>query len=51
MAAAYERETDQAIRNLIAVLEPVLLLVVGMIVLGLMLAMLLPVFSIGLGVQ
>lgn len=51
VAAAYERETDQAIRNLIAVLEPVLLLVVGMIVLGLMLAMLLPVFSIGLGVQ
>jgi len=51
VAVAYERETDQAIRTLISILEPVLLVVVGGVVMGLMLAMLLPVFSIGLGVQ
>ena len=51
VATAYEREIDQAMRTLISILEPVLLVVVGGIVMALMLAMLLPVFSIGLGVQ
>jgi len=51
VAAAYEREIDRAIRTLTAVLEPVLLVVVGGIVMFIVLAMLLPVFQIGLVVQ
>ena len=51
IAATYEREADRALRVLTTVLEPVLLLVVGGIVMLIVLAMLLPVFQIGLGVQ
>ena len=51
VAAAYEREADRALQTLTTILEPVLLVLVGGIVLGLILAMLLPVFQIGLGVS
>ena len=51
VAAAYERELDRTLRTLTTVLEPVLLLVVGGIVMFIVLAMLLPVFQIGLVVQ
>lgn len=51
VAAAYEREIDRAIRTSTTVLEPVLLVVVGGIVMFIVLAMLLPVFQIGLVVQ
>ena len=51
VASAYEREVDRTLRTLTTVLEPVLLLVVGGIVMLIVLAMLLPVFQIGLGVQ
>ena len=51
VAAAYEREIDRATRTLTTILEPALLLLVGGIVMGIVLAMLLPVFQIGLGVQ
>ena len=51
VAGAYEREADRALRVLTTVLEPVLLLLVGGVVMFIVLAMLLPVFQIGLGVQ
>lgn len=51
VAAVYERELDRTIRTLTTILEPVLLLVVGGIVMFIVLAMLLPVFQIGLVVQ
>ncbi len=51
IATAYEREVDRTIRALTTVLEPVLLLVVGGMVMFIVLAMLLPVFEIGLVVQ
>ena len=50
VAAAYERDLDRTMRTLTTILEPVLLLLVGTMVLGIVLAMLLPVFQIGLGV-
>ncbi len=51
VAATYEREVDRTIRTLTTILEPVLLVVVGGIVMFIVLAMLLPVFQIGLVVQ
>ena len=51
VAATYEREVDRALRTLTTILEPVLLVVVGGIVMFIVLAMLLPVFQIGLVVQ
>jgi type II secretory pathway component PulF len=51
VAATYEREVDRTIRALTTVLEPVLLLGVGGMVMFIVLAMLLPVFQIGLVIQ
>ena len=51
VAATYEREVDRTIRTLTTVLEPVLLVGVGGVVMFIVLAMLLPVFQIGLVVQ
>ena len=51
VASTYEREVDRTIRTLTTVLEPVLLVVVGGVVMFIVLAMLLPVFQIGLVVQ
>jgi len=51
VASTYEREVDRTIRTLTTILEPVLLVVVGGIVMFIVLAMLLPVFQIGLVVQ
>ena len=51
VAATYEREVDRVIRTLTTVLEPVLLVVVGGLVMFIVLAMLLPIFQIGLVVQ
>jgi len=51
VAVAYEREVDRAIQTLTTVLEPLLLVIVGGIVMFIVLAMLLPVFQIGLVVQ
>ena len=51
VAVTYEREIDRTIRVLTTILEPVLLLLVGGVVMFIVLAMLLPVFQIGLGVQ
>ena len=51
VATAYEREVDRTIRMLTTILEPVLLVIVGGVVMFIVLAMLLPVFQIGLVVQ
>ena len=51
VATAYEREADRAIRTLTTILEPILLVAVGGIVMFIVLAMLLPIFQIGLVVQ
>ncbi|HEX9779843.1 MAG TPA: type II secretion system F family protein [bacterium] len=48
VAASYERELDRTLRILTTVLEPALLLVVGGLVMFIVLAMLLPVFQVGL---
>lgn len=51
VASAYEREVDRTVRALTTILEPALLLLVGGVVMCIVLAMLLPVFQLGLGVQ
>ncbi len=51
VASTYERDIDRTMRTLTTILEPVLLVAVGGIVMFIVLAMLLPVFQIGLGVQ
>lgn len=51
VATTYEREVDRTIRTLTTVLEPVLLVLVGGVVMFIVLAMLLPIFQIGLVVQ
>jgi type II secretory pathway component PulF len=51
VASSYEREVDRTTQTLTTILEPVLLVLVGGIVMFIVLAMLLPVFQIGLVVQ
>ena len=51
VAATYERELDRTLRTVTTIVEPVLLVAVGGIVMFIVLAMVLPVFQIGLGVQ
>jgi type II secretory pathway component PulF len=51
VAGTYEREVDRTIRTLTTILEPVLLVAVGGVVMLIVLAMLLPIFQIGLVVQ
>ncbi len=51
VATAYEREADRAIRTLTTLLDPLLLVFVGGIVMFIVLAMLLPIFQMGLGAQ
>lgn len=46
-AAAYEAEVDQAVDGLTALLEPLIMVVLGVLVGGLMVAMYLPLFRIG----
>ena len=46
VAASYERDTDEAIRVMASLLEPVMILVMGLIVGFIVIAMLLPVFEI-----
>jgi len=47
VANVYEREIDQSIKIMAAILEPLLILIIGAIVGFIVLAMLLPVFNIG----
>ncbi|MBI2093742.1 MAG: type II secretion system F family protein [Candidatus Omnitrophica bacterium] len=51
VAQTYEREVDRATQQLTTILEPLLLVLVGGVVMFIVLAMLLPVFQIGLVVQ
>jgi len=46
VAATFERETDSAIKIMLSLLEPVLILVLGVIVGFIVIAMLLPIFEI-----
>ncbi len=50
-ASAYERQTDRALRVLTTVLEPLLIVVVGLIVMFIVISMLLPIFQLGLVAQ
>lgn len=51
VAGTIEREVDRTMRTLTSIIEPVLLLLVGAVVLFIVLAMLLPIFQIGLVTQ
>jgi len=51
IADFYERETDEAIRTMTALLEPVMILVMGLIVGFIVIAMLLPMFEMNLAVK
>ena len=51
VANFYERETDEAIRILTALLEPLMILVMGAIVGFIVIAMLLPMFELNLAVK
>jgi general secretion pathway protein F len=46
VAAAYETEIRVAVRRFIALLEPVIILLVGLVVLGIVLSILLAILSI-----
>lgn len=51
VAASYERETDRALRVVTTVLEPLVLVVVGVVVMFIVISVLLPIFELGLGPQ
>ena len=51
VAVAYEREVDRTMRTLTTVLEPLLIVVVGLIVMFIVISILLPIFNIGLVAQ
>ena len=51
VASSYERETEQALRVLTTVLEPLVLVVVGVVVMFIVISVLLPIFELGLGAQ
>jgi len=51
VAEAYEKEVDQAISVLTSLLEPLLILFIGGIVGGIVFAMLLPIFDIGVSAK
>jgi len=48
VAATYERDTDEAIKMMTSLLEPILILVMGLIVGFIVVAMLLPIFEINM---
>ncbi|PTB85772.1 type II secretion system protein F, partial [Pseudidiomarina aestuarii] len=47
VANIYEREVDDLVDNLTALLEPMIMVVIGVLVGGLIVAMYLPIFSLG----
>lgn len=51
LASAYERDTDESIRILGSLLEPVMILIMGLIVGFIVMAMLLPIFQINVMVR
>ncbi len=51
IASGYERETDRLLRTLTTVLEPLLIVLVGLVVMFIVISMLLPIFQLGLVAQ
>ena len=51
VAATYERETDRTLRALTTIMEPLLIVVVGLVVMFIVISMLLPIFQLGLVAQ
>jgi len=51
VASAYERETDRMLRVLTTILEPLLIVLVGLVVMFIVISMLLPIFQLGLVAQ
>jgi type II secretion system protein F len=51
IATSYEREADRTLRVLTTVMEPLLIVVVGLIVMFIVISMLLPIFELGLVAQ
>ncbi len=51
VATSYERETDRTLRVLTTILEPLFIVVVGLIVMFIVISMLLPIFQLGLIAQ
>lgn len=47
VADVYEREVDDLVDNLTALLEPMIMVVIGVLVGGLIIAMYLPIFNLG----
>ena len=47
VADIYEREVDDLVDNLTALLEPMIMVVIGILVGGLIVAMYMPIFSLG----
>ena len=48
IAESYEQETDEMIKTIISLLEPVMILLVGLVVGFIVMAMLLPIFDLNL---
>jgi type IV pilus assembly protein PilC len=48
VANVYEAEVDNAVDNLTALLEPMIMAVLGVVIGGLIIAMYLPIFQIGM---
>ena len=48
IASTYERDTDEAVKVMTSLLEPILILVMGLIVGFIVVAMLLPIFEINM---
>jgi len=51
ISSSYERETDEALKAMMSLLEPVMILIMGLIVGFVVIAMLLPIFEINLMTQ
>jgi len=51
IASSYERDSDRALRIFTTVLEPLLIVVVGLVVMFIVISMLLPIFQLGLVAQ
>ena len=47
VAELYEEEVDDAVNNLTAMMEPMIMIVLGVILGGLVIAMYLPIFQMG----
>jgi type IV pilus assembly protein PilC len=47
VAELYEEEVDDAVNNLTAMMEPMIMVVLGVILGGLVIAMYLPIFQMG----